>query len=482
MGDFQLNFYHGLPAPLRSVVASVRGYYLRGWRYGAQTEGWIEEAFEREKWGPERWSKWREGRLAEVLHRAATRVPFYREQWAERRRKGDRSSWEQIEHWPVLSKEALRAQPEAFVADDCDLRKMFRERTSGTSGKPLSLWWSRSTVQRWYALYEARIRRWNGVSRHDHWAILGGQPVVPPQAQKPPFWVWNSGMNQLYLSANHVSSRNAAAYLEAMERYAITHLVTYASSATALARERLEQGLSFRGLRVVITNAEPLLPDQRQLLSDGFSAAVRETYGMGEIVAAGSECHAGKLHQWPEVGHVEVFADGADEPAARGVSGRLVCTGLLNADMPLIRYAVGDRGAQPQAEATCACGRALPVFQGIEGRSNDLLITADGRRVFWLNPVFYGLPVCEAQIIQESRTRLRIRYVPARGFDHTTAQTIQERLRARLGEMQIMLDRMDLIPRGPNGKFRSVVNELTAAEQNEAGVSRARAAAGGVLN
>ena len=39
-----LNLYHRLPAPLRSLVASARGYHLRAWRYGADTERLAAEA------------------------------------------------------------------------------------------------------------------------------------------------------------------------------------------------------------------------------------------------------------------------------------------------------------------------------------------------------------------------------------------------------------------------------------------------------
>ena len=43
MTDTLLKLYHGLPAPLRSVAASLRGFYLRSWRYGTETDRLIEE-------------------------------------------------------------------------------------------------------------------------------------------------------------------------------------------------------------------------------------------------------------------------------------------------------------------------------------------------------------------------------------------------------------------------------------------------------
>src|SRR5438093_4999529 len=200
-----LGLYHRMPSPLRSMVASARGEQLRRMRYGPQTEQLIAEAHKRERWTVDRWQSATEERLAAVLHRAATRVPYYRRQWAERRRGGDRSSWEALANWPVLPKEALRRAPLAFLADDCERRRMLAARTSGSSGTPIQLWRSRATERRWYALFEARCLRWNGVGRAERWAMLGGRLVTPITQRRPPFWVRNLGLNQLYMSVYHLS-------------------------------------------------------------------------------------------------------------------------------------------------------------------------------------------------------------------------------------------------------------------------------------
>ena len=227
MNPWLARVYDRIPGGARSVAASLRGLYLRSWRYGSDTERLVEQALERERWSAETWQRWQEERLAYVLERAATQVPYYRDQWTARRRNGDRASWELLENWPVLEKEPLRRNPRLFLADDCNVRKLFHEHTSGTSGTPLDLWWSRSTVRAWYALFEARWRRWYGVTRGDRWAILGGQLVKPVREQKPPFWVWNAAMNQLYLSTYHLAPDIVPDYLDALAEYKITYLAGY---------------------------------------------------------------------------------------------------------------------------------------------------------------------------------------------------------------------------------------------------------------
>jgi phenylacetate-CoA ligase len=452
-----VDVYHRLPQSMRTVTASLRGYYLRAWRYGPETEKIVHTALEREQWSEAQWKRYRAERLGYVLRRAASDVPYYRAQWSARRAKGDRSSIEQLDNWPILEKSAVRANPKAFVADDCRTRSMFHEHTSGTTGKPLKLWHTRKTIRAWYGLSEARWRRWYGVSAADRWAILGGQLVIPVQQQQPPFWVWNGGLRQLYMSSYHLSPQLVPYYLDALTTFNIRYLWGYTSSLYALAQEAIRLGFKAPNIAVAITNAEPVFPRQREAISRAFGP-VRETYGMAEMVAAASECNAGRLHLWPEVGHVEVLEN--DHPVPPGTCGDLVCTSLLDADMPLIRYRVGDRATLASRKG-CDCGRKLPIVTEIEGRKDDVVITPDGRRVGRLDPVFKAdLPIREAQIIQDSFDHVRVIIVPDSGFSPSSADDIVANVRSRLGSIRADIEMVDSIPRGANGKFQAVICQL----------------------
>jgi phenylacetate-CoA ligase len=182
---------------------------------------------------------------------------------------------------------------------------------------------------------------------------------------------------------------------------------------------------------------------------------VRETYGMAENVASATECEAGGLHQWPEVGVTEV--DGHC-PVAPGTTGDS-CTGSLNPGMPLIRTGWAMRPGPPE-DTACACGRTLPLMTSIDGRIDDILWSRDGR-VYRLEPVLYGVPLHEAQIVQEHVDRV------ARGARDGVARVGADRggpdpradggrghrLRARAAD-----------PRTKAGKFRLVQCELPAAQ------------------
>ncbi len=468
MHPLLLRLYHSLPGGPRSVLASLRGYQLRAWRYGPETDRLVAEALDREHWGPDHWRSYQQEHLARMLHRAATRVPYYREQWQGRRRAGDRSSWECVENWPVLDKQAVREQPAAFLADDRDQRRLFHVQTSGTTGTPLHVWQSRKTLHAWYALFEARWRNWNGVDRHDRWAILGGQLIAPVRRRKPPFWVWNRGLNQLYLSSYHLAPDLIRYYLDAMDRHRITYLWGYTSALCSLANALPEGGWAGLKIKVVLTNAEPVHPYQRDIIAARFRCPVRETYGMTEMIAGAAECERGGLHLWPEAGFVEVIANGQAQSADG--AGDLVSTGLINDDMLFVRYRVGDRIRMAPPGSQCGCGRTLPLLSSVAGRSDDVLYTHDGRQVGRLDPVFKGdLPVREVQIIQKSLDRVLVKLVPSSGYDHRAEASLKARMHEYLGDIEIDCQAVDAIPRGPNGKFRSVVCELSETDRRAAG-------------
>jgi phenylacetate-CoA ligase len=456
-----LNVYHALPYQIRVIAASLHGYYLNSIRYSADTVRLITEAHERDQWTSEEWQSRQSEQVANMLEYAAESIPYYRQHWSERRRHGDRASVNLIKNWPILHKDSVRDQPYAFIADGTNIRDQMVEHTSGTTGKPLTFWMSRDSVRQWYALFEARWRGWYGFSRHDRWGILGGQLVVPYRQARAPFWVWNAGMHQLYLSSYHLASQNTAAYIKAIEKHQLVYLLGYASSLYSLAQMAIEQKLDIPKLKAVISNAEPLYVHQREVISRAFQCSVYDTYGLSENVCAASECLQGHLHLWPEVGVTEIMDDRVDEMAQPGETGRLICTGLFNKTMPLIRYEVGDRASLFPDSYICGCRRQMPILGGIEGRQDDVIVTRDGRRIGRLDPVFKAdLPIREAQIIQEDLNDLQVLYVPAVGFSIADRDVFLERLRARVGDMRIIFQEVDQIPRTSNGKFRAVISKL----------------------
>lgn len=442
-----------LPYPLKVLGASVVGLRRQRLRYGTETDELARAALERETWGTASWEKWCQDRLRSILERARNLEGY------EGLRPQPESN--RLHEWRILDKERVRSNPGAFALKPASRSKVVRTVTSGSTGTPLALWVSHRSLREWYALFEARWRRWNGVTRFDRWAIIGGQRIVPVDKKHPPFWVWNAGMRQLYISAYHIARWSAGPIIEAMKRAGVVYLWGYASAMTELAREVLFQGLKPPPLRVVISNAEPLLQEQRRILREAFRTRVVNTYGMAEMVAGASECEYGTMHLWPEAGIVEVLDD-EGKPCPAGEVGRLICTGLINDAMPLVRYEVGDRGAVAPASKRCPCGRTLPILEQIEGRLDDVVITPDGRRIGRLDTVFKAdFPIRRAQIVQEELDHLTVRVEPGDSFSREAKELIRRAVQVRVGSgVHVDVKEVDEIPLSANGKFRGVISHV----------------------
>ncbi len=446
--------YSKLPGPLQTAAVWWFGWKIQRRRYGGIFHDTLASATRNEALEAPALAELQLRALRSMLAHALTQVPYYAE--AGRRvglTAGDVRSLDDLRRWPCLEKDTIRSQAERLLRSGTRPTDLIRVETSGSTGTPLLTYRDLQAEREWYAYFERRVRRWAGVTYRDRWAMLGGRVIVPVDVVRPPFWRYNPFMRQLYMSSYHLSPIFLDHYVAALRDFRPVYLCGYTSSCEALARHVLERGFADVRFRAVLTGSETLLAHQRATIERAFSCRVFDSYGAAEMVALASECEAGTLHLSPEVGVVEVVRDG--RPAAEGEAGELVCTGLLNRAMPLIRYRTGD--AAVRGKAGCPCGRPFQTLQSIEGRLDDLLWTRDGRAIGRLDPVFKGVQnVAEAQIVQETLEHIRLRVVPARGYRQEDGLRIAANLRDRMGDVTVTIEPVEAIAR-VNGKFRAVV-------------------------
>jgi phenylacetate-coenzyme A ligase PaaK-like adenylate-forming protein len=189
---------------------------------------------------------------------------------------------------------------------------------------------------------------------------------VPPHASTPLFDVPTvAGMDTAVIEAGAPFDE----VLAAVQTYAPTHLVGYASVIGRLARASLAGDLRIRPSRVS-TNSEPLLPEDRDAIVDAWHAPLHNLWGSTELGVQAVGCGYGPgLHICEDEVILERVDDtGApvapDEPAARTLA-----TGLSNRTFPFIRYDLGDEITM--MSDPCACGSAFARVADISGRHDD---------------------------------------------------------------------------------------------------------------
>jgi phenylacetate-CoA ligase len=443
-----------------NIAASLYGYYHTRIKYGSSWEKMVPVIQQRDNWSLDRWKDYQNDRLMFLLNRAVTKIPYYRRlHECGRFPVEEVKSIDDLSILPILEKDVVRLNPRDFIADDCNPSKMIREQTSGTTGKPVLTFWTSTTYQQLFAIFEYRLRRWNGVKYGDNWCMIGGQLVVSQKRERPPFWIWNHPCRQLYMSNYHLAPQFLDHYLDEIKARKILYMLGFCSSMDVLATHALEQNRTDITFDFAIGNAEPYLIHQRDRIKRAFQCETRDSYGSSEGVTHAYECAYGNLHLSPDVGITEFIGQNG-EAVPSGEAGELVCTGLLNPDNILIRYRLGDWAIAGEPDRQCECGRSMPIIKKVEGRTADMIITPDGRRIGLIDPVFRGnLRIKEAQIKQVEAEEFVICCVPSAGFDNSDVSLILKRFQDRVGSVNVRIELVDMIPRASNGKFKFVINE-----------------------
>lgn len=242
-------------------------------------------------------------------------------------------------------------------------------------------------------------------------------------------------------------------------------IVAYANGAAALARYVVANKLRSWNDIPVLTGAEALAAEDREMIRNAFGPAF-DTYGCREVMLIGSECeHHDGLHTSMENMVVELLvreADGTTRVAQPNEVGQVVVTDLHNLACPMVRYVTGDL-AVARGDTPCRCGRGLTRIGPIQGRISDTLYDGAGRPVSGLSfsIVFAALGTFARgwQVHQKVDRSIVLKIVPeSRGeIPSTASKLLHDYVAKMLPGTAFSIELVDEIPLTPAGKRRVVV-------------------------
>jgi phenylacetate-CoA ligase len=449
-----MELYWRLPVRVQELALSRYARRLDRLYYGG--------VFEREyatirshRWAnPAEIAAWQLDRLNGILEAARRHVPYYRDSAGSP--DHPLSSLEELASHPALDRQRIRQREAEFLDDRLDRSSLFQDKTSGSTGTAMTVYWPAPALQRLWAVFEVRIREAASVSRSVPRAMLGGRPIVRGDQRNPPFWRLNRTWRQLYLSSYHVSEKNAPGYIRAIQDSGVRWLTGYGSAIAALAESAMAAGIPPLPLQVVVVSGDTLQPGMRRSIEKFFQCRCYDSYGQVEGVAMAMECGKGRLHLVPEVGIVEIVGENGQACAA-GQVGEIVATGLLNDGMPLLRYRTGDVAAY-SVDQQCGCGSSHAIIEALEGRVDDYLVTADGRRIGRLSTALKRSPsIHSAQIVQDRPGHAYLLVRPSDGYRSADAIPVRDDIVERIGGFDFEIVEVDEVPKTPTGKTRLVV-------------------------
>jgi phenylacetate-CoA ligase len=400
--------------------------------------------------------------FSELLEHAFCSVPFYMQLKRETgQQPSDFKDFADLPKLPIIEKEMIRRDPLRFCSTPLIGRGSFVLHTSGTTGTALTIYADKDSRRRHYAFW-TRLRRRFGVEPGMKRATMFGRIICSPDAGRPPFWRYDAVGRNLLFSSYHLAPGNLPAYADKLRDYQPSEIIGYASSVYLLAKYLVRNPGHGVAPKVVFTTADKLEDHYRPVVEEAFGCPVVDQYGCAEMATfVAQDTSDGLYRVHPEHGIIEIL-DRHGESVSPHDTGEAICTGFINRAMPLLRYRLGDR--LTAAEHLGETDHRRQRFAAIEGRSDDVLYSPEGRPLGRFSPIWKVVDgIFETQVIQRSFDSLDINIVVDPEFreDPDREILLEKEIRKRTGSaMSIRFNYLDSIPKNANGKFKTVVSEV----------------------
>ena len=316
---------------------------------------------------PEELEKLQLSRLRETIERVQ-HVPFYRDLLArEGVRLEEIRTLEDVQRLPFTKKQDLRdGYPFGFFA--VPLSQVVRvHTTSGTTGKPTVVGYTRGDLDRWSDLI-ARNLTMVGLTENDVFQNAVNMGMFTGGLG------FHYGAEKVGMTVLPAGTGNTRRQIEMIDDFGVTAIHCTPSYAMHLAEVAEEMGTDLPSLKTGIFGAEPWSNATRNDLQDRLGVTAYDSYGLSELFGPGVafECpEQNGLHIWHDSYLVEIIDPATGESLGPGERGELVVTPLVKEAMPLIRYRTGD--ITMLLEDDCPCGRTRRIAR-FSGRVDDMLI------------------------------------------------------------------------------------------------------------
>jgi len=308
-------------------------------------------------------------RLKEAVHHAYERVPHYRQKFdAAGVHPGDLKSFADLARFPFTSKDDLR-QNYPFGMFAVPMDEIVRiHASSGTTGKPTVVGYTRGDIDTWSRLMARSIRAAGGRASDKIHVAYG-------------YGLFTGGLGAHYggeylgAAVIPVSGGFTERQVQLINDFKPDIIMVTPSYMLAIADEFERQGLDARrcSLRIGIFGAEPWTDAMRTEIEGRLGLSALDIYGLSEVMGPGvaQECAETKdgLTVWEDHFYPEIIDPDTRQPAADGEVGELVFTTLTKQAMPVIRYRTRDL-----TRLLTGTARRMRRIERIRGRSDDMLI------------------------------------------------------------------------------------------------------------
>lgn len=455
-----LKLYEQMPPLMKGAVGTMMRPVPRRMLLGSGFRERLDSLMRSERWTLDELERHQLKLLRTMLEHADRNVPYYHDLFrAKRFDPQSVTDLGALRRVPVLTKDIIRKEHARLTASNSASFLPGEANTTGSTGRPLDFLLDQQNRE----IEHASVWRhylWSGISGLDARIASFRGDFVSERTSRA-LWRWDGRIGELTFNTYALERDNIARMVKKLNRFRPEAIRGYPHSLYILSKGMEASGASLTfAPRFIHTSSEQLLSYMRESIEAAFKSKVRDWYGQSEYVISAGECPEGNYHQTMETGIVGLHEDDW------GME-RLVGTGLWNMSMPFINYDIGDHVLTGGND--CPCGRKHLVLLSIEGRVNDVVVTANGVPLSGVGiDNFYEKEVIPTlkevpeflKLVQEDARRFTVETYRSGGLEDDEAEGIRGSFLALLGhEADITVKVLDKLPE--QKKWKNVESRLS---------------------
>ncbi len=422
----------------------------------------LEVLAERERWPRERIEAWQLARINSVWAHATRHVSHYR---ALREATGAPESFASLEEYrsavPVLPKDAVRSDPQAFLSERAEPGSW--RRTGGSTGAPMANYWSTAAHREMLRSRYRSYHRW-GIDPFDRTVFLWGHsasfaPGARGLAARVRMPLEDRLRNRLRLSAYDLGPEDLRDDVRRIVGFRPAMIYGYPSGLYLLAREAERMGFACEALRLSVLTGEPALPHHIETIERVCGVPAMIEYGSIECGVMASEAPDRTLRVREDMVMLETIP---------GDDGRweIVVTVLGNPSFPLLRYAIADVTDAPIRHPR----EGFAILPNVSGRDNELVVTRGGGRLHSsrFDALFKyrgGGGIRRFRVRQRADGALEVKLEPEEGSGPLPVERIEKEIGALVEGWPVRVEVVNRIPLTTGGKHRLVTSDFEESQE-----------------
>lgn len=371
---------------------------------------------------------------------------------------------------PILTKSIIKNNEFDFLSDDYSIDKLDVERTSGSTGNILNVYWDKfSKIRSFVPLWNKRkIYGITPTSKACFFHTIYDMVIGDNKIITSPKVIYKNDGNVISFSKlNFDDDDMLEYYYEKILEFKPEWFMCHSTTMYLFTKFMIHRGYKpFSNLKLIELTGEMLNEVQRDYIHNFFDVPVVNHYGMRECNGIAYECEYGKLHIIDRNVYVEI-CDELGNPKKNGEKGIIFITNLTNKAMPIIKYKTDDIGTM--YDEICSCG-SQKILDVSGGRLNDMInrinkSPLEGNIFFYVIEYincFYYNTIEQFKIVQEDYDYFTVYLVLS---DKAYLDEIKELFVFKCKEIGIdncnwNFKVVEIIIPESNGKFRYFISEI----------------------